>query len=111
MKMGLHTVAALALLTSLSLAAQPVQPVSADETPFEHESRMRWWRDARFGMFIHWGLYSIPGGDWHGKQTGGTGEWIMHDLQIPPAEYEKLSGQFNPTKFDAVRWVQTARDA
>ena len=112
MKMGQHVIAAIVLsLTVATFGAQPVQPLSADETPFEHEARMRWWRDARFGMFVHWGLYSIPAGEWSGKPTSTGGEWIMHDLQITPAEYEKLAGQFNPTKFDAVRWVQIARDA
>ena len=44
---------------------------------------MAWWRDARFGMFIHWGLYSIPAGTWDGKQIPGIGEWIMNNASIP----------------------------
>jgi alpha-L-fucosidase len=85
-------------------AAQP-------ETPEQRDQRMAWWRDARFGMFIHWGLYSIPAGEWEGKPVGGIGEWIMNHGRIPVADYEKLAGQFNPVKFDAKQWVRIARDA
>ncbi len=60
-----------------------------------------WFQDARFGMFIHWGLYSLI----------GKHEWVMHTDAIPPAEYEKLAPQFNPTRFDAERWVRIAADA
>ena len=62
------------------------------------EERMEWWRDARFGMFIHWGLYAIPAGEWNGKQIPGIGEWIMERADIPVSEYEQLAGQFNPVK-------------
>ena len=62
---------------------------------------LNWFQDARFGMFIHWGLYSII----------GKHEWVMHTDSIPVAEYEKLAPQFNPTKFDAEQWVRVAADA
>ncbi|HRW49484.1 MAG: alpha-L-fucosidase [Caldilineaceae bacterium] len=62
---------------------------------------LAWFQDARFGMFIHWGLYSIIG-----KQ-----EWVMHTDRIPVPEYEKLVPQFNPTRFDADAWVRTAAEA
>lgn len=62
---------------------------------------INWFQDARFGMFIHWGLYSIL----------GRGEWVMHNEQIPAAEYEKLAGQFNPVRFNADEWVSIAADA
>ena len=80
------------------------------------DSHMQWWRDARFGMFIHWGLYSIPGGQWkgqdYGKETGGaSAEWLMNSANIPKEEYRKLTEQFNPTKFDAAQWVATAKAA
>ena len=64
-------------------------------------NRMTWFRDARFGMFIHWGLYAIPAGEWKGKQIPGIGEWIMNRAKIPVAEYEQLAKQFNPVDFDA----------
>jgi alpha-L-fucosidase len=62
---------------------------------------LNWFQDVRFGMFIHWGLYSIIG-----KQ-----EWVMHTDQIPVEEYEKLVPQFNPVKFNADEWVSIAADA
>lgn len=81
------------------------------ETQAERDARMKWWRDARFGMFIHWGLYAIPAGTWKGQQIGGIGEWIMDRANIPVEDYEKLAGQFDPVKFDAAEWVRIAKDA
>ena len=75
------------------------------------EPRMRWWREARFGMFIHWGLYALPAGTWQERETPHLGEWIMHDLQIPVAEYQQLAAQFNPAQFDAAEWVSLAKRA
>ena len=65
----------------------------------------------KFGMFIHWGLYAIPAGEWKGKYYRGIGEWIMHHARIPVREYEQLAREFNPVKFDAEEWVGLARDA
>ncbi len=85
----------------------PPMPEGGDADSY----RMNWWREARFGMFIHWGLYSVAAGQWNGQPTPGIGEWIMHDLHIPPSEYETLAPRFNPVKFDADRWVTMAADA
>lgn len=75
------------------------------------DARMQWFRDAKFGMFIHWGLYAIPAGKWDGTYAPGAGEWLMNDRHIPVADYEKLAPQFNPTQFDAKEWVRIAIDA
>ena len=75
------------------------------------DPRLDWWRDARFGLFIHWGLYAIPAGEWKGQPVPGIGEWIMYRARIPVAEYEQLARQFNPVRFDAVAWVALARQA
>src|SRR5271156_6227000 len=53
------------------------------ETAAQHDARMAWWRQARFGMFIHWGLYAVAAGEWRGTNTSGAGEWIQNDLKIP----------------------------
>ncbi len=79
------------------------------ETLLPQDSRMDWWREARFGMFIHWGLYAVPGGEW-GTGTD-HGEWILTTAQIPVPEYEKFKDQFNPVKFNADEWVKLAKDA
>jgi len=73
--------------------------------------RLAWWREARFGMFIHWGLYALPAGVWKGQAIAGIGEWIMNRAHIPAAEYAHLAAGFNPVNFAAAAWVQLAKDA
>jgi alpha-L-fucosidase len=72
---------------------------------------MKWWREARFGMFIHWGLYAVPAGEYKGQRSTNIGEWIMEWANIPRAEYEKFAPQFNPVKFNAAEWVHIAKNA
>jgi alpha-L-fucosidase len=82
-----------------------------EETAAEHDARMKWWREARFGMFIHWGLYAVPAGEYKGQRSTHIGEWIMEWANIPRADYEKFAPQFNPVKFNAAEWVHTAKEA
>jgi alpha-L-fucosidase len=90
-------------------ATQPAP--ERQETPQQHDVRMAWWRAARFGMFIHWGIYSVPAGTYHGQRIAGIGEWIMNNASISVAEYAGYAKEFNPTKFDADEWVATAKNA
>ena len=70
-----------------------------------------WFKQAKFGLMIHWGLYSILGGEWKGQRMGYIGEWIQSKYEIPIKEYEKLATVFNPIYFDAEEWVKLAKDA
>lgn len=81
----------------------------AAETAAERDQRMDWFREARFGMFIHWGVYAVPAGEWEGKTH--YGEWFMEETKMPVSQYEKFAGQFNPVGFDARAWVRMAREA
>src|SRR4026207_1910225 len=73
--------------------------------------RMEWWREARFGMFIHWGVYAVPAGVYKGQKIDRIGEWIMNRGKIPVADYQEFAKQFNPVKYDPYAWVKMAKDA
>ena len=79
-------------------------------TAVTKEQRLEWFRQAKFGMFIHWGPYANLAGQWRGKQlsVGTNCEWIMQKLQIPRDEYREAAKQFNPEKFDADAWADLA---
>jgi len=111
---GLRAPAAAGLLGCNQQPESPEHPVASiqdTETPEQRDARMAWWREARFGMFIHWGLYSIPAGTWKGKQIPGIGEWIMNTASIPVADYQALAPKFNPTGFNAHEIVALAKAA
>jgi len=89
----------------------PKHPVSSvpGETKEQRDARMGWWRDAKFGMFVHWGVYSVPAGKYGEKTT--YGEWIMNSARIPVAEYQAYAKDFNPVNFDPAKFVAAAKSA
>ena len=97
------------VLMTLSCGTEKNQGNAAPLT--ERDQRMEWWRDARFGLFIHWGLYAQPAGVWKGEEIPGISEWIMARAEIPVKEYEQLAATFNPVKYDAEQWVRLAKQA
>lgn len=82
------------------------------QDPLSRDERMKWWREARFGMFIHWGPYAILGGEYNGhQQRRGGAEWIMNRCKIPVSEYQQIASTFNPVEYDAESWVLLAKEA
>ncbi|MCX6890682.1 MAG: alpha-L-fucosidase [Verrucomicrobia bacterium] len=96
------------ILAVLALIVAPFAGRAAESTS-DHDARMAWFRDARFGLFIHWGVYAVPAGEWGGKTN--YGEWFLEETKMPVSQYEKFASQFNPVKFDAKEWVRLAKDA
>ncbi|WP_082850053.1 alpha-L-fucosidase [Halioglobus sp. HI00S01] len=92
--------------------AEPVfQGPYAGETEQQRDARMAWWREARFGLFIHWGVYAVPAGNHKGQQIDNIGEWIMHYGQIPVAEYQQYAKGFKPVNYAPDAWVRMAKNA
>lgn len=108
---------AISFAASLIIANAPIVTTASAETTnsviqesaAQRNARMSWWREARFGLFIHWGLYSVPAGEWQGKTD--YGEWFLEQTHMPVSQYEKFADQFNPTRFDALAWVRAAKAA
>lgn len=73
--------------------------------------KAQWFKDAKFGLFIHWGLYAQQAGEWKGKRYYGISEWLMNRANIPVKEYSEMANLFNPSKFNADSWVKMAKDA
>jgi len=97
------------ILLILILCNQSIFCLNAQTT--NKPERMDWWRDARFGMFIHWGVYAVPAGTYKGQRINRIGEWIMNRGKIPVAEYQAFAKEFNPVKYDPDAWVRMAKDA
>ncbi|MCI8622712.1 MAG: alpha-L-fucosidase [Provencibacterium sp.] len=83
----------------------------ADRRYPSDEERLKWFREAKFGMFIHWGIYAQLAGSWKGREIPGIGEQIMRFGKIPVEEYRQIAKDFNPVKFDAGEWVRIAKQA
>jgi alpha-L-fucosidase len=98
------------IITLLSCKHKPLTDYTK-ESKESVDARMKWWHDARFGMFIHWGVYSVPAGQYQGVEVPENGEWIMSKAKIPVKEYESFGRKFNPVKFDPAEWVRIAKDA
>ena len=112
---ALSTLAAVLVGAPARVLAQAPAPTPTPTLPPPDDparpQRLAWFKEAKYGMFIHFGLYAVPAGEWKGKTIPGIGEWIMNRAKIPVAEYELLAKQFNPVKFNADEWVQLAQDA
>ena len=94
----------------LTASAQNNSPNDA-ESPAQRDARMAWFREAKFGMFIHWGVYAVPAGTYNGEQIKGIGEWIMLRGKIPVAEYRAFAKEFNPVKYKPDAWAALAKEA
>ncbi|MCU0858734.1 MAG: alpha-L-fucosidase [Pontiellaceae bacterium] len=102
------------LFSTAGVSAQNTMPLIV-ETEEQHDRRMAWWRDAKFGMFVHWGLYAKAAGTWNGeapaKDRDQRGEWIQNAMNIPAADYAALAETFNPVEFDAEKFVELALES
>ena len=100
----------MSLITQFACTNQTPQKDFLNETNEERDARMEWWRNAGFGMFIHWGIYSVPAGVYNGEKPQYAVS-ILDQTNIPKEVYEKYSEEFNPVKFNAEDWVRMAREA
>jgi alpha-L-fucosidase len=101
--MFMKRILAFCLLTLLIISNARAQELT-------QQQRMQWWDDAKFGLFIHWGLYSVTAGDWNGHRAKGNEHFMLYE-RIPVKEYGKIAERFNPVKFNAGEWVKAAKDA
>ena len=102
---------ALMIVSLFAAGCATATPDYLNESRDEFDARLEWWREARFGMFIHWGAYAVPAGEYKNETVQGVGEWIMNTAQIPIDEYESFVAEFDPVEFDADEWVRIAQDA
>ncbi len=114
--MILRVLASILILARVAFGGEEIprspSPQTLVPTEAQRDARLGWWRDARFGMFVHWGVYSTLGGSWKGRAFKGYGEHIQRALKIPIVDYRKeVAGSFNPTCFDADEWVRLAKEA
>ncbi|QDT00890.1 alpha-L-fucosidase [Adhaeretor mobilis] len=110
MKRAILPLLLIVLLTTAALPAS-AQKTESGDSPKQSSDHLEWWRDAKFGMFIHWGLYAVPAGVYEGKQIEGIGEWIMQRGKIPVAEYQGYAKGFNPVKYNPEAWAELAKNA
>ncbi|MCH7228459.1 alpha-L-fucosidase [Haloferula sp. A504] len=97
------------ILTALCIISALVMPALAEDD--EEADRTQWFREARFGMFIHWGVYAVPAGEWEGETIKGIGEWIMRFRKIPVEKYKSYAPEFTAAKYDPEAWADLAARA
>ena len=88
-----------------------MEPTMANDNEDRLEASRRWFKEAQYGLMVHWGLYALLGGEWRGRVMPGIAEWAQAYFRIPNAEYAALAKAFDPIFFDADEWVRIARDA
>jgi alpha-L-fucosidase len=110
---AVHTTLLLLLNFTLAMGNAPQVKIIefSNESPEQKAERMDWFDDARFGMFIHWGLYAQPAGVWKDVKNPHAGEWLQCNATIPTSDYSELIETFNPVKYDPEAWVKMAKDA
>ena len=99
------------LRLALTASCMPLFPRFALGSSYLEDERTAWYRAAKFGMFIHWGVYSALAGTYEGKKIPGIGEWIMNTAKIPIDKYKPYAKLFNPVKYNPEAWVKMARNA
>lgn len=101
-------------LIAIAFAAAILSPAvifAAEDGLSKHEARMPWWRNARFGIFVHWGVYSVPAGSYNGQAVAGIGEWILRNAEIPVREYRAYAKSFNPVNYNPNRWADLFKES
>ncbi len=100
------------ILAVILTAGQTISQKYVSDKQLSDEERLAWWHEARFGMFIHWGVYAMYAGQYNGyEQARGGAEWIMNRCKIPVAEYREKAKEFNPMNYNPDSWVKMAKDA
>jgi alpha-L-fucosidase len=100
------------IILTILLSACFIHSASAQQKNPLQDAKMEWWREARFGMFIHFGVYAQFGGVYKGhEQKVNNGEWLMNRMKVPVQEYKDMAKNFNPVKYNAEQWVKTAKNA
>ncbi len=98
-------------IVCLFVLLAPVVTLAQGETPEQFARRTQWWREAKFGMFIHWGIYAVPADATDLQGRHAIAEWYLSNKQMQVRDYEKFAAQFNPVQFNAREWVRMAKEA
>ena len=99
------------LFASLKMNAQIIEMWDKTVSNQQKNEKNQWFQDAKFGLFVHWGLFAQHAGEWNGKRYYGISEWVMNRGKIPVADYRKQAQVFNPSKFNADEWVKLVNEA